>query len=258
MAAKKKFSLIEFILRLLGLWRDPKPDAESADSADRVDTVDAAEFPYHLRDDFLSPAEFSFYSVLRETVGNQAVICTKVSLSDLFWVKREDSSKHRVYTNKIDRKHVDFLLCHPVTMKPLVGIELDDKSHQREDRKQRDRFVDGVFHAAGLPLVHVPVKRGYVMSDVLALLSPYLAVTVPAMPPVIPPTVDAARLAPKASAGQAIAQMNGAPRCPKCDSEMTLRTVKKGEHAGKRFWGCTNYPNCRAMLPYTQPALQNL
>ncbi len=255
MAPKKKFSLIEFILRLLGLWRESKPGAETADSAAIVDTTDAAEFPYHLRDDFLSPAEFSFYSVLRETVGNQSVICVKVSLSDLFWVKREDSSKHRVYTNKIDRKHVDFLLCHPGTMKPLVGIELDDKSHQREDRKQRDRFVDGVFHAAGLPLVHVPVKRGYVTNDMLTLLSPYLAVTAPIMPP---STVEAARFSSKAPVSQPHVQANGAPRCPKCNSEMTLRTVKKGEHAGKRFWGCTSYPNCRTMLPYTQPTLQNV
>lgn len=33
--------------------------------------------------------------------------------------------------------------------------------------------------------------------------------------------------------------------CPKCGSEMALRTVKKGEHAGKQFLGCGKFPSCR-------------
>src|SRR5687768_13442484 len=41
------------------------------------------------------------------------------------------SQSHR---NRIDRKHVDFLLCHSEMMKPLVGLELDDQSHGRPDR----------------------------------------------------------------------------------------------------------------------------
>jgi hypothetical protein len=33
--------------------------------------------------------------------------------------------------------------------------------------------------------------------------------------------------------------------CPKCGGEMVLRRVKKGEHAGKSFWGCVRFPKCR-------------
>lgn len=36
--------------------------------------------------------------------------------------------------------------------------------------------------------------------------------------------------------------------CPKCGSEMVLRTAKKGTHAGEKFWGCTGYPGCRTIL----------
>ncbi len=34
-------------------------------------------------------------------------------------------------------------------------------------------------------------------------------------------------------------------RCPKCGSEMVLRTVKRGANVGKRFWGCSGFPACR-------------
>ncbi len=35
------------------------------------------------------------------------------------------------------------------------------------------------------------------------------------------------------------------PQCPKCESSMTLRTMKKGVHAGQKWWVCNTYPKCR-------------
>lgn len=35
------------------------------------------------------------------------------------------------------------------------------------------------------------------------------------------------------------------PRCPHCGRTMALRTAKSGPHAGRQFWGCTGYPECR-------------
>ena len=33
--------------------------------------------------------------------------------------------------------------------------------------------------------------------------------------------------------------------CPKCGQKLVLRTAKKGENAGKRFYGCSGFPKCR-------------
>ena len=38
------------------------------------------------------------------------------------------------------------------------------------------------------------------------------------------------------------------PVCPRCGSPMVLRTASKGANAGNRFWGCSNYPNCRGIV----------
>jgi restriction system protein len=38
-----------------------------------------------------------------------------------------------------------------------------------------------------------------------------------------------------------------APVCPKCGSEMALRTPW-GTQVGESFWGCTHYPRCRGTL----------
>jgi len=41
---------------------------------------------------------------------------------------------------------------------------------------------------------------------------------------------------------------NNPPPCPKCGKNMVLRTSKKGYYKGKQFWGCGDYPNCRAIV----------
>ena len=35
------------------------------------------------------------------------------------------------------------------------------------------------------------------------------------------------------------------PNCPKCGSRMVLRTARQGGRAGKQFYGCSKFPNCR-------------
>lgn len=39
-----------------------------------------------------------------------------------------------------------------------------------------------------------------------------------------------------------------APACPRCAIPMVRRVARKGPHAGKVFWGCPNYPTCRAII----------
>lgn len=195
--------------------------------------------PYKVRDDFLSPAEISFYHVLMQVVQNKAVVCPKVRLADIFFVSNPNRNLH--YFNQISAKHIDFLLCQPGNMKPIVGIELDDASHERLDRYERDEFVKRVFKAAKLPLVRVPVRRGYQVSELAQFLNHYFDV-----PPEKAPA-EVQSNPPSADTGDA-------PECPKCGIPMLLRTVGQGEHKGKQFYGCRNFPNCREMKPYNPPA----
>jgi restriction system protein len=37
--------------------------------------------------------------------------------------------------------------------------------------------------------------------------------------------------------------------CPRCESEMVLRSAGKGNNAGSQFWGCSSYPKCRYTMP---------
>lgn len=237
MPPQEKYSILRSLLKTFGLSPEAIDDIIDRISSFLADKDEKApqqvKFPYRIRDDFLSSAERSFFGVLQGVVKNGVVICLKVALGDLFYTKSSDPSEFRIYTNKIDRKHVDFLLCDPLTLRPLVGIELDDRSHQREDRQARDEFVDGVFEAAGLPLLHFPVKYAYTSAELESLLTPYLGKTVEEKPEPVP----------------AVPAQADPPRCPKCGSEMLLRTAKTGSNSGSQFWGCPNYPRCKGIVP---------
>ncbi len=37
------------------------------------------------------------------------------------------------------------------------------------------------------------------------------------------------------------------PSCPQCGSSMVTRTARKGGNAGGEFWGCAQFPTCRAV-----------
>lgn len=38
------------------------------------------------------------------------------------------------------------------------------------------------------------------------------------------------------------------PDCPQCDKPMVLRTAKTGKNAGRQFWGCSAYPDCKGVV----------
>lgn len=39
------------------------------------------------------------------------------------------------------------------------------------------------------------------------------------------------------------------PLCPKCSSPMVRRKAKAGAYAGREFWGCVDFPECRGIIP---------
>ncbi len=213
----------------------PSSYQAAEESAPIVQANVSETLPYRVRDDFLSPAEFSLYKILCALGDTGLVIQSKVRLADIFFVVHPN--ENMTYFNRIAQKHLDFLVCDSVTMKPLLGIELDDFSHKRSDRQERDDFVDQVFEAASLPLLRLPVQREYNTKEVAAKIAPLLKDKFGALNTSPQPEINN--------------QDNAIPLCPKCGIPMILRTVSQGEHKGKRFFGCKNYPRCREMKSFT-------
>ena len=116
-------------------------------------------FPYHTKY-ILTNSEYKFYLAFKPLMDRRAyIICPKVGLKDLFEVNSGIKDRMK-YFRQISQKHVDFLICN-ADLRPLFAIELDDKSHNRAEVKERDQFKDNLFKSAGFPLYRIPTSAAY-------------------------------------------------------------------------------------------------
>ena len=89
----------------------------------------------------LSAPEAKFHEVLAAISGGRVHIMCKPRLADVF-----DHAKENGAFQAISQKHVDFLVCRPGDWMPMLGIEVDDSSHNREDRIDRNKPADTKGH----------------------------------------------------------------------------------------------------------------
>ena len=195
----------------------------------------ATALPYQKSDALFTPAERSFLGVLHQAVGNNAAIFGKVRVADVVEPKAGLSRRARQKAfNKISAKHFDFLLCDKEDLSVACAIELDDGSHNSKRRQERDEFLKGVCEAAGVPLIQIPAKSAYVISEVRSLLPRYLTVKDTPDPQPSP--------APESQEPE-----NTSKVCPNCSTVMVKRVAKNGKHAGKQFWACKAFPKCKTV-----------
>lgn len=110
--------------------------------------------PYTLAKSILTNHELNFYKDLQPIASELGlVICPKVRVADFINVPQNDKNM-LAWFNKISRKHVDYLLCDD-KLQPVLAIELDDPSHDRKDRQQRDDFIDSTYKHVGLDVLHI-------------------------------------------------------------------------------------------------------
>ena len=119
----------------------------------------------------MSPGELKFFRVLETAVGANFRLFSKVRLLDV--VKPKQGSDRSAWSSAfgvLKSKHVDFVACDPNDMAIQFVVELDDKSHQKADRVERDMKVDDALAQAGIPIFHFPAKASYAVQDIQAKL----------------------------------------------------------------------------------------
>ncbi|WP_395750945.1 DUF2726 domain-containing protein [Prosthecobacter sp.] len=102
----------------------------------------------------LTPTEAKFHACLLQITQERCHIQVKPRLADVFQHEKTNGA-----FQMISQKHVDFLICRPDDWMPMLGIELDDPSHDRAEAKKRDIFVNQLFASTGVPLLRLPVHE---------------------------------------------------------------------------------------------------
>ncbi len=129
-----------------------------------ADVEEKAKYRYNRKNFFLTRAEHECYDALVEAVGAEYHIFAQVHLPTLVdhTVRGQD---WRAALAHINRKSVDFVLCDKAYLSPKLAIELDDKSHERADRQERDREVERILREAGVSLLRLENRGSFSPSE---------------------------------------------------------------------------------------------
>ena len=112
-------------------------------------------YSYHKKTFLLTKPEHDFYKVLESLLDNKYYIFPQTHLSSLLNHKIVGQSWKGALSH-IDRKSVDYVICDKTYLSPLLVIELDDASHSRNDRRDRDKEVERIFEYSNLSLIRIP------------------------------------------------------------------------------------------------------
>ncbi len=113
---------------------------------------------YDPRQYLLSKAELAFLRSLCGVLRPAIRVAPKVRLADVIFCRPEVGA---IPLARIAQKHVDVLLFDGRTGRILGAIELDDRSHEQDERLRRDEFVNSVLNACGVPFLRVQAAWRY-------------------------------------------------------------------------------------------------
>jgi len=139
------------------------------------DTPDASAAPerappeYRKKRAMLTKPEWEFYRLLKDFLSPEAFDILPQSAL----VSVVDKLTQTGYRNELFRI-ADFCIADAATTEPLLLIELNDASHLRSERVERDRRVAEICARAGMPLVTFTLQEAADTGLVRKTLKRYL------------------------------------------------------------------------------------
>jgi len=183
------------------------------------------ENQYRKKQALFTRSEQKFFIALDNALGDKFRVFGMVRVADVIEpIARIKSPGWQSSFNRIQAKHFDFVICDPSDLHVVAAVELDDSSHARKIRRDRDEFLNQVCKSAGLPLLRFPAKANYDTAEIHAHLTKEFETGESPFP-------------------------NLAKLCPNCGQSLVRIDGKEGALAGKSFWRCSRYPSCRTVIP---------
>ena len=140
----------------------------------KEEEVPQSPYSYRAKNFLVTKPEHEFFDVLVSSVGERYYVFPQIHLATILDHKINGQKNNAAFRH-INGKSVDYVLCDKVYIKPLLAIELDDRSHEYKNRKERDRIVESILKEAGLPLLRFENHGNFNKEEITQRISEILA-----------------------------------------------------------------------------------
>ena len=154
--------LIIIIILLIMKKTNKSNNPEKNINIDNIEAIPSYKKYYKSKIYITTLNEMKFYTVLLEIAKElDYILFSQVSLYNIISMQDNlDYSTHTKYFNKIASKSIDFVLVDKKCRVKLC-IELDDNTHKKKSRIERDKFINELFKDLEINLLRYPVYNVY-------------------------------------------------------------------------------------------------
>lgn len=169
LAKKPIIALIIIVAIIIVVFQSSRKEKSHALNQPQEIPVSPNKDFFYSKKPLMSGIEIKFHNAFEIAVNNEYIVLPQVNLGTII----QKNGKFK-YHNELFR-NIDFCIFDKSYF-PLLLIEINDETHNRRDRIERDKKVKEISASAGLPLITLHTKYGinqeYITKRLMECLKP--------------------------------------------------------------------------------------
>ena len=127
---------------------------QAEDSNENNSQIKKSQYKYYAKSYVMTSRENECFKILNEIFSSKWFVVPQVHLSALLDYRVKGQNWNAAFRH-INGKSVDFVLIGKESYKVICVIELDDSTHSKPDRIERDVEIERMFKEAKIPLARI-------------------------------------------------------------------------------------------------------
>lgn len=140
------------------------------DSDENNDQIKKAQYRYYAKPYVMTSRENECFKILNEIFSSKWFVVPQVHLSALLDYRVKGQNWNAAFRH-INGKSVDFVLIGKESYKVICVIELDDSTHSRSDRIERDAEIERMFKESRIPLARIGRFESMTKSEIAKIIT---------------------------------------------------------------------------------------
>ncbi len=108
----------------------------------------------------LNPSQRSFHEALVRAVGPRPLIFARLNLAYLVEHPGDDP-QYQAHWRRVCRRWLDFVICSPTTMSPVLAVKLETRLERKRRRLGGIDVLKDTLESARIPLLRLPLAETY-------------------------------------------------------------------------------------------------